>query len=456
MPRITGIGFILVLAFSWLILNRCEGGDPAFHFNPPLSLITASQTASLVVSDDQSGLRRVWVGLLKDGKETVLLDKVYETAGFLRGGRLNNDQIDLLIEPRKQEISDGEGMLRIVVRDFSWRRWGKGNKAYVEMAVTIDTVPPEIEILSNVHNISQGGAGLVIYRLSEPGTSSGVIVGDNFFPGHTGYFNDKTIAMAFIALNYQQGSGTQIYVRAWDLAGNSARAGFPHYIRNRTFKKEILEITDRFLNWKMPEFSVEVPVDTEAPLLAKFLKINRDLRQSSFNRFVAIGETTDKTVYWTGAFLRLPRSSRQAGFADHRDYRYKGSTIDRQIHQGIDLASVSHSPVPAANRGRVAFTGAIGIYGKTVVLDHGVGLFSIYSHLSSIKAENGQIVSKGDTVGLTGSTGLAGGDHLHFGMFIHNAFVNPVEWWDGSWIKNNIQTKIDTIRSISDLGNAYE
>jgi murein DD-endopeptidase MepM/ murein hydrolase activator NlpD len=89
----------------------------------------------------------------------------------------------------------------------------------------------------------------------------------------------------------------------------------------------------------------------------------------------------------------------------------------------------------------------MGIYGKTVVIDHGFGLFSTYSHLSAIDVQKGQMVSKGDVIGRTGSTGLAGGDHLHFGIIVHNTFVNPVEWWDASWIKNNITTKIETIKS---------
>ncbi|MCK5419040.1 MAG: M23 family metallopeptidase, partial [Desulfobacterales bacterium] len=124
-----------------------------------------------------------------------------------------------------------------------------------------------------------------------------------------------------------------------------------------------------------------------------------------------------------------------------------GKIIDRQVHLGIDLASVKHAPVPAANSGVVIFSGPLGIYGKTILIDHGFGLFSMYAHLNRSDVGKGQQVSKGDTLGRTGSTGLAGGDHLHFSMLVHNTFVNPVEWWDAAWIKNNILSKIEAVPS---------
>ena len=139
--------------------------------------------------------------------------------------------------------------------------------------------------------------------------------------------------------------------------------------------------------------------------------------------------------------------SNQAGFADHRVYEYEGKVIDRQVHLGIDLASVQHAPVPAANSGVVQFSGDLGIYGKTVLIDHGFGLFSMYAHLNASDVTKGQQVARGDTIGRTGSTGLAGGDHLHFSILVHNTFVNPIEWWDAAWIHNNITVKIDAVPS---------
>jgi murein DD-endopeptidase MepM/ murein hydrolase activator NlpD len=245
-----------------------------------------------------------------------------------------------------------------------------------------------------------------------------------------------------------QGPGTEIFVKATDFAGNNSRAGFPYYLKKRVFKKVLLEISDRFLNWKMPEFDVNIPQDSKTPMVDKFLKVNRELRKANYRQISEVVEKTDKVLYWDGAFLRLPNSARKSGFAEHRTYKYNGQSIDRQVHLGIDLAAVAHSPVPASGKGKVAFAGYIGIYGKTVIIDHGFGLFSTYSHLSALDVKEGQIVSKDEIIGRTGSTGLAGGDHLHFGILVHNTFVNPVEWWDGIWIKNNIIDKIETVKSL--------
>ena len=438
---------IILLPVAWIVAGKLEGKKPSILIESPFQYIGKTQTLSVTVSDAQSGVRKVWVGLVKDGKETVLLQKNLPSAGIIGGGEKREASFNIKIEPESLGITDGKAILRMVAKDYSWRSWLSGNTTYVEKDVIIDTKPPGLDILTRIHNVSQGGTGLVIYRLTEPCLESGVDVGENFFPGYAGYFKDKSLFMAFFALNYNQGPGTTILVKATDFAGNSTREGFPHYIKKRNFKKVDIKISDRFLNWKMPEFNMDVSPDSKTPMLDEFLKVNRDLRSSNGRQLLEIVNKTDNKLYWKGAFLRLPNSARQANFADHRNYKYKDHTIDQQVHLGIDLASVAHSPVPASNSGKVVFTGDLGIYGKTVVIDHGFGLFSTYSHLSAIDVKNGQVISKGDVIGRTGSTGLAGGDHLHFGIIVHNTFVSPVEWWDATWIKNNISTKIETIKS---------
>jgi murein DD-endopeptidase MepM/ murein hydrolase activator NlpD len=181
-------------------------------------------------------------------------------------------------------------------------------------------------------------------------------------------------------------------------------------------------------------------------LLDVFLKVNREMRTANRKRLQEIGRETASRPLWTGRFLRQPNASRQAHFGTKRKYVYKGKVIDEQTHLGIDLASIARAEVPAANSGRVVFADWLGIYGQVIIVDHGLGLQSLYAHLSQIQVQKGDTVAKGQILGRTGTTGLAGGDHLHFGMLVSGVPVNPVEWWDANWIANNVAGKLQLIQ----------
>ena len=132
----------------------------------------------------------------------------------------------------------------------------------------------------------------------------------------------------------------------------------------------------------------------------------------------------------------------EASFADYRTYRYNGQIVDHQTHLGFDLAGLQHMPIQAANDGVVVYAGFMGIYGNAVILDHGCGLQTLYGHMSSIDAKPGETVKRGQVIGRSGETGLAGGDHLHFTVLIDGIPVNPTEWWDPHWIHDRIQAKL--------------
>jgi len=409
--------------------------------------IGPSKNLLISVSDEKKGLRKISIVIVKDGKESVLLDKEYPPGGLLGGGKVTSDNISLPVEPKKLGLADGKAVLRMVAWDYSWQRWWNGNITTSEKEVVIDTKKPDVSVLSGIQNLNQGGSGIVVYSLSEACGNSGVYAGGNFFPGYNGYFNDKSIYISFFALEYNKGPGTEIFIEAVDDAGNRTRRGFNVFIKAQIFKKDSINISDTFLNSKMPEFDVEVSKDSKTPLVDKFLKVNRDLRAENYKKITELVKNTEKTLLWEGVFVSFPNAKNMAGFADHRDYNYQGKYIDSQTHLGVDLASVANAPVPAANRGKIVFTGDLGIYGKTVLVDHGFGLFSVYSHLNSFDVKEGDIIEKGGVVGRSGSTGLAAGDHLHFSILVNNIFVNPLEWWDASWIANNITGKIQAVKS---------
>jgi murein DD-endopeptidase MepM/ murein hydrolase activator NlpD len=435
---------VVVVPVVGLLVIRMEGQPPTMKLDLAKSALGTSQTVTLEAADAKSGLQHVWMAIFKDGKESVILNKDFPSGGLLSGPKVRSRSLEVLVEPKELGIKDGKAMLRMVVRDHSWRKWGAGNQIYIEQEVVIDTKPPAIDVVSRPLNLNQGGAGLVIYRLSEDCPTSGVRVGESFYPGMAGPFEDSTLRMAFIALSHKQGAATKLSISANDYAGNEGIAGLQRHINARRFKKDRINISDQFLSWKMPEFRDQVPA--AGPGVDTFLKVNRDLRVQNYEIIKQVTARSDAKLHWQGGFKRLPGAANRAGYADYREYIYNKKIIDRQTHMGIDLASNERAPIPAANTGRVAFTDTLGIYGRTVIIDHGFGLFSLYAHLSHIDVTVDDMVTKGQIIGKTGRSGMAGGDHLHFSMLVYHTFVNPIEWWDNQWIRNNIQSKIDSVQ----------
>jgi murein DD-endopeptidase MepM/ murein hydrolase activator NlpD len=196
-----------------------------------------------------------------------------------------------------------------------------------------------------------------------------------------------------------------------------------------------IEIDDSFIQ------SVVLPLlnrtDIEDPEEA-FRTVNEKWRKKSIERLFEITRTTEPQVLWNGRFLQLKNSKVMATYGDKRKYLFKGKELSESIHLGYDLASYERAPVEAANSGIVRYADDLSIYGNTVIIDHGFGLMSLYGHLSELKVNQGDPVKKGEIIARSGSTGLAGGDHLHFGILVHGMEVSPLYWWDPKWIEINI------------------
>lgn len=448
--------FILILLvfipLCWLLVTKFEGKKPVVDIELPSLYLKKSYEISLKIEDVQTGLRRVMVSIMQNGNEKILFEKNYESGSvldFLSGIENSKDYFEIPVKSGQYGMTDGNAVIRVMVADNSWRGWNKGNVFYTEKNVVIDTIPPRIKVLTRRHYIEKGGSGLVIYKVYEDQIKTGVKVGNNFFPGHSGLFADKNIHAAFFALDHTQGPGTRLNLVALDQAGNETRRGFNHYIRDERFQTDILSVPSNFLNRKIPEFDLGTKENlftaSSNPLLEKYLYINRQIRQENYDKILTVSQSTVNRLYWKDRFLRM-KGAKKAGYADRRIYKHKGKKVDRAVHLGVDLASTANAPVKAANSGRVILSEFIGIFGNTVIIDHGFGLCSLYSHLEHSIVNVGDEIQRGEQIGLTGETGLAGGDHLHFSMIIHNVFVNPDEWWDSAWINNNITSKIQDVR----------
>jgi murein DD-endopeptidase MepM/ murein hydrolase activator NlpD len=435
----------IILPAVWYLYLKLEGEMPAIEMGEIPLVFPAKSELSGTVVDMKSGIKKIWIQLQKENKEIVLVEETFESSLWIYGPANRQVPFSVGLDTKKMGISDGKALLIFTIWDNSWRNWWNGNKIHLEKEIVFDTKAPIISVLSGQHYINQGGSGLVIYRISEPCEQSGVYVENDFFPGHAGYFEDKGIYLAFFGIKPNQDPGAELYVSAFDQAGNSSRSGFYYRILSKRFKTETLTVSDAFLNSKFSEFETIAGWPDGASTEDKFLFINQDLRAQNNESILESGKQTEAKILWEGVFLRMPNAAPMAGYADHRYYSYNGDVVGEADHMGIDLASLANASVPAANSGKVAFADYIGIYGHTVCIDHGFGIFTIYSHLSQMDVAAGDMVAKGDIIGKTGTTGWAGGDHLHYGMFVDHIFVNPMEWWDALWIKNNITDKIHSV-----------
>ena len=100
-------------------------------------------------------------------------------------------------------------------------------------------------------------------------------------------------------------------------------------------------------------------------------------------------------------------------------------------HLGVDLDAEQGTPIYAINDGQVVFAGELTVYGKTIIIDHGLGIYSLYLHLSEFKTSKGLMVERGEIIGLTGNTGWSTGPHLHLSIKANKASVDPLKFIEG-------------------------
>jgi murein DD-endopeptidase MepM/ murein hydrolase activator NlpD len=284
---------------------------------------------------------------------------------------------------------------------------------------------------------------------------SGVRVGEIEYPGYPlsadGAAGESPLRIAFFALLHDQELQTPIVAFARDEADNESTAPFVDKVFEKPMKRSRIDIDDAFITRTVPAIIAHSPelnmTGPSGDLLADFLKVNGELRRLNADRIAGFAGQTSPARLWKQAFVQLGNSQVEAAFADHRTYIYGGKEVDQQVHLGFDLAATKNVAVSAANDGVVLSADWLGIYGNCVIIDHGQGVQSLYGHLQSFDVKVGDKVARGQRIGLSDSTGLAAGDHLHFTMLVAGHMVNPVEWWDPHWVQDRVDRKLDEARA---------
>jgi murein DD-endopeptidase MepM/ murein hydrolase activator NlpD len=365
---------------------------------------------------------------------------------FAGGGETHSEQIEVLLDVGELGLADGSATLIVVARDWSWRSGLAGNQAERSTSLSIDTRPPDLEVKSGLTYIYRGGAGAVVYHLGESTAEDGVRVGDAFFPGHPlpaddPDHEDPRARVAIFAIPVESPADAEVRVVASDAAGNETAASFPVRVFDREFSESEISLSRRFLEGTVQPLA-EASGLAGRDLGESFIQVNETLRARNEDRIRDAIENGASVQRWTGAFEQMRNSKVTSRFAERRTYRWRDRPISKAIHYGFDLASTSGAKVTAANDGVVAFAEDLGIYGRCVLIDHGLGIHSLYAHLSQIDVSEGDSVEKGSVLGRSGSTGLAGGDHLHFAILVGGHYVDPLEWWDPKWVRSHVEWRL--------------
>ena len=423
---------VLLVAAGGVVVWRQRQPGVSVTLEPAITALGhPKRTVTLRLRAPAGPLKSLEARLVQGGAARTVL-----TEEFPPGGPREADR-PLALEAAALGLKEGPAELQVFARDALWRPRPDPAPRLVHR-FTVDLTPPTIELKSATGYVKHAGAGIAVYRVSGA-SRSGVQVGPAFFPGVTGLAQDPAVHVALFGIPYD-GPATAPAVVAEDEAGNQRLVAISVTFLPTRFPKDTLRLTEPFLQRKVPELAPQTPGSASAAeLLQAFLQVNREGRKANEAKIREVTQTgSAPKPTWQGAFRQQPNTKVFATFPEERTYTVDSRVVDTQWHLGIDLASRKQTPVEAANAGRVTFTGPNGIYGNMVVLDHGLGLHTLYAHLSEIAVKVGQTVGRGEALGRSGETGMAGGDHLHFAVLVHGVYVNPLEWWDEHWIRDRI------------------
>ncbi|MBL0709137.1 MAG: M23 family metallopeptidase [Sulfurimonas sp.] len=359
------------------------------------------------------------------------------------------------VEPPRIAYAMKDKDIKIIVKATDASRWNffKGNTLEKVFDLKIDKKRPKLEIISNSYKIKKGGAALVIFKVTDENLKD-FYVETNFgkkFKAQPFYKDGYYITLLAWPVVSQSFKATLV---ATDYANNSAKTYIPLFIKQKKYRVSTIELSDRFLKGKIAELGEEFE-ETQGVenLLEQFKIINEDIRAKNEKLIHDItSKVSDEMIsdFKLNKMYPLKNAATVASFGDHRKYTYKGKYISESYHLGIDMASNAQAQIKPQNAGKVVYADLNGIYGNMPIIDHGLGLYTLYGHCSSLKVAIGDEVVDNEYIANTGKSGYAMGDHLHFGVLIQGIEVRPAEWMDEKWMQLNIGNIIKSAKKIID------
>jgi murein DD-endopeptidase MepM/ murein hydrolase activator NlpD len=421
------LGGAALLVF--VVLGSLDTEDPWLTPSEKVTVVVPKSGFTLKAGDRDSGLKEVKVTVTQAGQEKVVASRT-----FPPGGEAGSTvELPVALDPKALGLKEGKVTFAVTAADRSWRNFFRGRTASLTWDAEVSLVPINVSFVAVSHLLAQGGTGFLVYRVNKPPKESGVRVGNVFFPGYPLGKGGEGQYGVFFSIPVDAPASLPVELVARAGAGSEAKQVIPLHFIPKRWRHDNMNLSEGFLQ----QIAAKFPESNQGDPLKTFLAINNKMRQANHERVRQVCATSEPQPLWTGAFQRY-MGKPMARYGDRRTYVFQNKAVDEQVHLGEDLASLLNSPVPAANNGVVVLAEPLGIYGNAVIIDHGMGVSSMYGHLSRIDVKAGERVEKGKPIGVTGTTGLAGGDHLHYSVLVHGYFVSPVEWWDPHWLKDQV------------------
>ncbi len=419
------LGAIILIIFGVIWFS---GAKTRLKLAKPVAAIGPS-TSILVEVDAPHGVKAFSAALEQNGQsQTVYQDRTYTRQ------RVGAYQF---YAGQKQAPFLKEGTARLIVKAKSNDLRGSTSELAQDVQVVLR--PPTIAADGFQHYINQGGSELVTLELGGNWTDAGVRVA-NYSAGSfaiPGQPDSSSHRFSLFPYPWDVSPDTVPFAYARNGAGTEVTTSFWVKVFPKKFRQSTINVTDQNLQ----KVVGELDPDGSGSLLDRFIKLNRQMRKANAQTIYELRNNTEHKILWSGAFIPV-KGARESFFADRRTYVYKGRKFDEQVHLGYDLAQTMNSPVKAANSGKVIYADRLGLYGNCVVIDHGYSLQSLYGHMSKLLVKPGDMVQKEQQIGVSGATGMAFGDHVHFSMMIAGVQIDPKEWWDEHWIHDRILSKI--------------
>ncbi|HUD14491.1 MAG TPA: M23 family metallopeptidase [Terracidiphilus sp.] len=424
---------VVVIAFAALLpiaILLVRSATPVLDL--PSSVVSLGQATSITLHvRDPRGVRNVEAFVEQNGARFPVWQLAQPS------GAADNTWSFVAGTKTTPQLRDGQAKLIVEATSNDLLR----KTARLERDISVVTQPPTVSVDSEQHYLYLGMADLATFNVSGSWIEAGVRVGDQTYrawptPG------GKPGLFSLFAFAWNMPAGTIPKVFATNGAGNDVTTPINFQFPKKEQPKYTvhdLQVSDAFMQKVVGELD---PNGSGDPV-ARFVRINNEMRRANNKTLSDLQLKTADRFLFSQPFARQAHSQAEASFADVRNYIYQGKKIDQQVHLGYDLAVTQHVGVEASNDGRIVYAAPLGIYGNCIVVDHGYGLQTIYGHLSHIDVHEGDTVKRGQVMGQSGMTGMAGGDHIHFAMQLDGVQIDPKEWWDGHWIHDHIAKRVD-------------